>query len=111
MFKKKFHKMSVCRVLVAGALGFFSSTFAPTDNPLKLWYNTDAGSEFTNALPIGNGYMGGLIYGGVEKDYIGLSLSGHPLDDYIGLLEKNATAKAGDFVYFDGVISTVLYDE
>ena len=48
---------------------------AATNNPLTLWYDSDAGSEFTNALPIGNGYMGGLIYGGVEKDYIGLNES------------------------------------
>ena len=54
---------------------FGYDTFATTDNPLTLWYNSDAGTEFTNALPIGNGYMGGLIYGGVEKDYIGLNES------------------------------------
>ena len=52
-----------------------SSVAASTDNPLTLWYNSDAGTEFTNALPIGNGYMGGLIYGGVTKDYIGLNES------------------------------------
>ena len=56
------------------ALGF-SDVAASTDNPLTLWYNSDAGTEFTNALPIGNGYMGGLIYGGVTKDYIGLNES------------------------------------
>ena len=53
----------------------FSNVAATTDNPLLLWYNGDAGTEFTNALPIGNGYMGGLIYGGVTKDYIGLNES------------------------------------
>ncbi|MBR2090459.1 MAG: glycoside hydrolase N-terminal domain-containing protein [Fibrobacter sp.] len=53
----------------------FSDVAASTDNPLTLWYNSDAGTEFTNALPIGNGYMGGLIYGGVTKDYIGLNES------------------------------------
>ena len=53
----------------------FSNVAATTDNPLTLWYNSDAGTEFTNALPIGNGYMGGLIYGGVTKDYIGLNES------------------------------------
>ncbi len=59
---------------VVCAIGF-SSALATTDNPLTLWYNGDAGTEFTNALPIGNGYMGGLIYGGVTKDYIGLNES------------------------------------
>ena len=49
--------------------------FASADNPLTLWYNSDAGTEFTNALPIGNGYMGGIVYGGVTKDIIGLNES------------------------------------
>ncbi len=38
-----------------------------------LWYNGDAGTTFTNALPIGNGYMGGMVYGGVSKDVINLN--------------------------------------
>ena len=38
-----------------------------------LWYDSDAGNTFTNAIPIGNGYMGGMIYGGVEKDVINLN--------------------------------------
>ena len=58
MFGKK-----IAAVLCAATLAI-----AAADNPLTLWYNSDAGSEFTNALPIGNGYMGGLIYGGVTKD-------------------------------------------
>lgn len=65
----------VASVACAIALSLSSATFASADNPLTLWYNTDAGSEFTNALPIGNGYMGAIIYGGVEKDYIGLNES------------------------------------
>ncbi len=43
--------------------------------PMVLWYGSDAGDSFTDALPIGNGYMGGLIYGGVKKDIIGLNES------------------------------------
>ena len=50
-------------------------SFAAADNPLTLWYNSDAGTEFTAALPIGNGYMGGISYGGVTKDVIGLNES------------------------------------
>ena len=45
------------------------------ENPLTLWYSSDAGDSFTDALPIGNGYMGGLIYGGVTKDVILLNES------------------------------------
>lgn len=46
---------------------------AASDNPLVLWYDKDAGDVFTDALPIGNGYMGGMIYGGAGKDIIGLN--------------------------------------
>ena len=48
---------------------------AAAENPLTLWYSSDAGDSFTDALPIGNGYMGGLIYGGVTKDVILLNES------------------------------------
>ena len=72
--KKSFTSRILGSAALICAVGFTSS-FATTDNPLTLWYNSDAGSEFTNALPIGNGYMGGLIYGGVTKDYIGLNES------------------------------------
>lgn len=74
MFKNKLGAKFFRGALSIGLVAF-TSAFADADNPLLLWYNTDAGSEFTNALPIGNGYMGGLIYGGVEKDYIGLNES------------------------------------
>ena len=60
---------------VAALACVISVTAMAGENPLVLWYDSDAGSEFTNALPIGNGYMGGLIYGGVTKDYIGLNES------------------------------------
>lgn len=60
-------------VKIAAAFCAATLSFASTDNPLTLWYNSDAAGEFTNALPIGNGYMGGIIYGGVTKDIIGLN--------------------------------------
>ena len=60
---------------VAGALLFVGSSFEMNAKPLVLWYGSDAGDSFTDALPIGNGYMGGLIYGGVTKDVIGLNES------------------------------------
>lgn len=51
------------------------SSLCAEAKPMVLWYGSDAGSSFTDALPIGNGYMGGLIYGGVTKDIIGLNES------------------------------------
>ena len=33
-----------------------------------------------------------------EKELMGVYVSGHPLDDYISLLDKTVTAKSGDFI-------------
>ena len=61
--------------LVFGTLACATVFAVAAENPLKLWYNSDAGTSFTDALPIGNGYMGGIVYGGVAKDIIGLNES------------------------------------
>ena len=47
---------------------------APKSNipPLKLWYNKPA-SAFEESLPIGNGKLGALIYGGANNDSIYLN--------------------------------------
>lgn len=61
--------------LIGGALLLLSPTLYAEVKPMVLWYGSDAGTSFTDALPIGNGYMGGLVYGGVTKDVIGLNES------------------------------------
>lgn len=38
-----------------------------------LWYNHPA-TEWTEALPIGNGSLGAMVFGGVEKETVGLNL-------------------------------------
>jgi hypothetical protein len=40
---------------------------------LKLFYNKPATNWMNEALPIGNGYMGAMLFGGVEKDEIQIS--------------------------------------
>lgn len=39
------------------------------DNNLKLWY-TQPASKWLEALPIGNGSLGGMVFGGVEQEHI-----------------------------------------
>ncbi|WP_374755953.1 glycoside hydrolase N-terminal domain-containing protein [Emticicia agri] len=41
--------------------------------PLKLWYKQPAGTTWENALPIGNGRLGAMIYGSVTKEIIQLN--------------------------------------
>ncbi len=37
--------------------------------PWRLWYDKPA-SEWTEALPVGNGSLGGMIYGGIDREHI-----------------------------------------
>ncbi len=41
--------------------------------PLKLWYNQPSGTTWENALPIGNGKLGAMVYGNVAKEIIQLN--------------------------------------
>lgn len=41
--------------------------------PLKLWYSKPSGSTWENALPVGNGRLGAMVFGNVEKETIQLN--------------------------------------
>ena len=47
--------------------------FSQTKPGLKLWYNKPSGTTWENALPVGNGRLGAMIYGNVEKEVIQLN--------------------------------------
>lgn len=53
------------------------------DSPLSLWYRTPA-AEWTDALPLGNGHLGAMVFGGVTDERLQLNhdtlWSGHPRD-------------------------------
>ena len=40
---------------------------------LKLWYKQPSGNTWENALPIGNGRLGAMVYGHVEKETVQLN--------------------------------------
>ena len=42
----------------------------PPESDLALWYTQPASDWESEALPIGNGYMGGMIFGGIERERI-----------------------------------------
>ena len=60
-------------VLVLSVLILFSCNSSKTDkelNPsLMLWYDKPA-ANWTEALPVGNGRLGAMVYGGIEKEVI-----------------------------------------
>lgn len=43
---------------------------AKNDNLLRVWYDEPANDWQTESLAIGNGYMGGLVFGGINNDKI-----------------------------------------
>lgn len=61
-------------VLFGLSLCFIINGFSQSKD-LKLWYNKPSGSIWENALPIGNGYLGAMVYGNVEKETIQLNES------------------------------------
>ncbi|MEO5594358.1 MAG: glycoside hydrolase family 95 protein [Chitinophagaceae bacterium] len=49
------------------------SVFSQNKTGLKLWYKQPSGKIWENALPIGNGRLGAMIYGNVEKEIVQLN--------------------------------------
>ncbi len=46
---------------------------AQNNSSLKLWYNKPSGRVWENALPIGNGRLGAMVYGSVKDETIQLN--------------------------------------
>lgn len=107
------------KLLVAALSLGIASYQANAQNPgdLTLWYNKDAGTTFTDALPIGNGRQGGMVYGIVAKDVIGLNestvWSGNPgNNNKSGAANSLATARsqlfAGNYTAADATVSNMI---
>jgi alpha-L-fucosidase 2 len=47
--------------------------FAQNNQQLKLWYNKPSGTTWENALPIGNGKLGAMVYGNVDTETVQLN--------------------------------------
>ncbi|MCK5440758.1 MAG: glycoside hydrolase N-terminal domain-containing protein [Maribacter sp.] len=61
-------------VLIVSCISLISCTTNNTKkDSLRLWYEQPATEWMTEALPIGNGYMGAMFFGGVEKEQIQFS--------------------------------------
>ncbi len=54
-----------------GSIG--CSAISQNNTGLKLWYNQPSGTTWENALPIGNGRLGAMVYGNVETETIQLN--------------------------------------
>ncbi|MCF0064550.1 glycoside hydrolase family 95 protein [Dyadobacter chenwenxiniae] len=54
-------------------LAFITPGYAQTPRVQKLWYNQPSGKTWENALPVGNGRLGGMVYGNVVNETIQLN--------------------------------------
>ncbi len=45
----------------------------PPDPEFLLWYEQPAGDDWMKALPLGNGRLGGMVFGGIERERIMLN--------------------------------------
>lgn len=52
---------------------FSSVCCCSQQSELKLWYRQPAGNKWENALPVGNGRQGAMVYGNVQQDIIQLN--------------------------------------
>jgi len=60
-------------VLFVGLLFLITDCFSQKQQDLKLWYNKPAGDVWENALPVGNGFLGAMVYGNVDTETIQLN--------------------------------------
>lgn len=72
------------KIFIALMLSCISATsMAQQQLPMKLWYNTPA-TYFEESMPIGNGKLGALVYGGVNDNIIYMNditmWTGKPVD-------------------------------
>ena len=76
----------------------------PSSREMVLWYNRPAGNVWLDGLFIGNGYMGGNVFGRVENERIALNestfWSGRP-HDYNDPNAHNYFGKIKDLVFAD----------
>ncbi len=80
MLSLRRHSLLACLLLIAGAL---PSIAAQPD--MKLWYGQPAG-KWEEALPLGNGRLGAMVYGGADEERLQLNeeslWAGEPTDVY-----------------------------
>jgi len=81
--KTNFKRMKIKVLLTILCGSVCLSVSAQQNNAFKLWYTKPA-TQFEEALPLGNGRLGAMVYGGIDKERISLNeatlWSGGPID-------------------------------
>jgi alpha-L-fucosidase 2 len=61
--------LSALSIGIAAESPRFTGDAPPPAQPLSLWYRAPA-VEWTEALPVGNGRLGAMVFGGVPRERI-----------------------------------------
>jgi alpha-L-fucosidase 2 len=102
------------KLLLFSLLGVLLACRQEKEEALTLWYNEPA-TNWNDALPVGNGHAGAMIFGGVEKELLQLNentlYSGEPsvifkdvkvtpesLEQVVSFIKKGEYVKANDIV-------------
>jgi len=65
--------MQSIRALFHGSILLFAVSSAIAQSSLVLWYRQPAGNDWNAALPVGNGRLGAMVYGGVQTERLQLN--------------------------------------
>src|SRR3954453_4798676 len=60
-------------VFIVFLLTVVTICYSQNNTDLKLWYNKPSGDVWENALPIGNGRLGAMVYGNVDTEIVQLN--------------------------------------
>src|SRR6185369_2871054 len=63
------------KFLITSFLFLSGHCFSQHTGGLKLWYDHPSGSTWENALPVGNGRLGAMVYGNVDTETVQLNES------------------------------------
>ncbi len=77
---------------------------AKNDSPWKLWYDKPA-SQWTEALPLGNGRIGAMVFGGTEKEQIQFN------EETLWEGEPHIYANEGAWQYLDEIRNLLSQDK
>ncbi|QDH81598.1 glycoside hydrolase family 95 protein [Echinicola soli] len=111
--QKCFLSLFIAQLICVSAIARQEISISPDEQDVKVWYDRPAG-EWTEAIPIGNGYMGGMVFGGIEKERIQLNegtlYSGDPDRTYKSINvrkkypEVMALMEAGEYKHAQDII-------
>jgi alpha-L-fucosidase 2 len=65
-------RVSISHFVVAAVAGVAGLGQTATAQDLKLWYDKPAG-QWVEALPVGNGRLGAMVFGGVDQERLQLN--------------------------------------